>query len=280
MKSINLNEESALLRCLFYGDSGSGKTTLIGSAMNCTQTSPLLVLNFRGQPASLRWYDPQPLVFDIEELGDLDLFYEWIAQGQPRPATVPDREPWPTIFGYLDKLGVDSFKSLAIDGLTHVQRRSFQEITGKDDKWSFGDIAVKYDFDTWNKTLEHMSRISDEFFKLPIHMFMSALVRHSEMPALGTENLHPLIKGQAAYEVPSHALLLGRLVNITSLTYQQVVEAKKYADNEGGQPNNIFNVLVLRGGTNFVAKWQGVLDPPEYLPNPTISKLYKILQGD
>jgi hypothetical protein len=38
-----------------------------------------------------------------------------------------------------------------------------------------------------------------------------------------------------------------------------------------------FNVLLTKGGRNFIAKWQGPLDTPSVVVSPTIGKLIRVI---
>ncbi len=284
MKVESLNE-APLIRALFYGDSGSGKTRLIGSAMECAATSPLLVLNARGQPISLRAYDPRPLVLTIEKMTDFNVVWDWFMAGQPTHDWNPGQPPKTTVDEMCEYLyhlphytspeGVyregspSKFKSIAIDSITQVQRISLDGVVGNAQKKP-GDMPQQTQIQHWGRTLAQLTKLADLFYQLPVNVFINALTRHNEIKALGITMYHPFLWGQSALEVPSYAELVGRLVTVESLSTRKV-QGLMQAEGMTEEP---FNVLLTRGGRNFIAKWQGVTDPPEFVINPTIARIH------
>ena len=283
------------LRAMFYGDSGSGKTHLLGTAMECPETSPMLVLNARGQPISFKFLgDNIPLILSIDKMSDFNSIYAWIIQNQPLPKplqqldvgtdawlTVADSlsEPWSYVYRYLGTRGVDRFKTLAIDSITQVQRIANDVVMNEPSSlYTPEAIPAKRGYGEYQKLLDMLTRFADYHYKLPIHVLMTALCRHNEMPTLGITKYYPFLWGQAALEVPSYAELVGRLVNIESLATQQInaMSSQFMPAFKGEQP---FNVLYVRGGRDYIAKWQGPQNPPDIVINPTVRKLLDIMNG-
>jgi hypothetical protein len=85
----------------------------------------------------------------------------------------------------------------------------------------------------------------------------------------------PLLEGQSSREVPSHAELLGRLVPVSVMTKGKMETVVAVAVKEG-EPDP-YNVLMLKGTRQFIAKWQGVHSAPSAIVAPTMSKLLDIL---
>ena len=80
----------------------------------------------------------------------------------------------------------------------------------------------------------------------------------------------PFLAGQASLEVPSHAEIVGRLVRLEGLAAQRATVLKTKLPKQWQASQNI---LLLRGGRNFFAKWQGMQSPPEFILGPTADKL-------
>lgn len=266
-------DRTPYLRALFYGDSGSGKTTLLGSAMECPETTPLLVLNAGGQPISYRRYDPRPLVLTVEALRDLNPIYKWFELGQPRnrtkDATIQMLEEW------LDQNKYDRFNSLALDSITHVQRVALTELTGGD--IPPGDVPPQSQIQHWGRVLAVVTNIADKFFgKLPVHMMMTALTRRDEIASLGLTMFAPFLWGQSGLEVPSHAELVGRLMAMSTIPTREQKQITDAVTKRGA--DEPFNILYTEGGRDYIAKWQGVADPPPAIIAPTVGKLIAILK--
>jgi hypothetical protein len=276
MKITNL-DRAPYLRLLVYGDSGSGKTTLIGTAMECEDTFPLLVLNARGQPISLRGLDPRPLVLEVESMKDFNLVYAFFESGQD----------WDTLTrgGKLLRLGVilqkylesvdrATFGMLAVDSITHVQRLALTEIVGYEGIGP-GDVPPQSQIQQWGRVLAQMTNLADKYYQLPVHVVLSALTRRDTIDAMGLTLFAPFLWGQSSMEVPAHAEIVGRLICTAAIPRkdQQVVsQAAKTA-----KVDLPFNILYLAGGRDFIAKWQGVPNPPSLMPAPTIGKMIKVL---
>ena len=293
--------ENVYLRTLFYGDSGSGKTRLLGTAMLCEDTCPMLILNARGQPISLRFLKDRPLVMTIRKMEDFNSAFAWITNNQPLPKLLSSYydvddsvwtvegtniantvnelpNPFNYIYEYLIQRGDSRFKTLGIDSITQVQRIANDIVVENVDTYVPNTIPNKRTYPHYQKLLDMLMKFADEHYMLPCHVLMTALCRHSEMPGDDITRYYPFLLGQGAHEVPSYAELVGRLVNVRSLTTQIT---KAVTDNfvptyRGEQP---FNVLYTQGSRNFVAKWQGPEGPPAVVINPTIKKLLDVIKA-
>jgi len=278
-----------LIRLLVYGDSGSGKTTLIGSAMDCEETSPLLVLNAGGQPISLRNYKPRPLVFTIESMMDFNFVYQWIKSGQPDPFTPKkhsDPQTMAVIGQYLKAVSAEQFRSIAIDTMTYIQRIAMREIRGWSPKPGAttvkadllpGDLPPATTLPQWGRVLAQMTNLADLYYKnLPIHVFMTALTRRDTIESLGLTLFAPFLWGQSSLEVPSHAEIVGRIVCTATLPRKQQSGIEAAAGRASAETP--YNIMFTKGGLDYIAKWQGVNDPPPLVSSPSIGKIVSILK--
>lgn len=273
MKQANL-DAAPLLRMLIYGDSGSGKTTFIGSAMKCPSTSPLLVLNARGQPISLRYLDPRPLVLEIEAIKDFNAVYSWLFKDQNMDYLKKlDANLFGMVTKYFKDVGSKRFKSVAVDSITHVQRLAMDQIVGGTMPDNPADVPTQTQIQHWGRTLALMTNFADRYFKLPLHVIMTALTRRDNIPALGYMLFCPFLWGQSNMEIPSHAEIVGRLMatGTVPIKEQRMVESAA----SGAGKTSPFNIMYLRGGRDFVAKWQGIQNPPSMMANPTVSRFVK-----
>jgi hypothetical protein len=286
--------DNVYLRAMFYGDSGSGKTRLLGTAMECEDTRPMLLLNARGQPVSLRFLgDNTPLVLTVETMSDFNITFDWIMRNQPVPKVLRNvewgseefydlatnlPEPFNYIYPYLAEYGAERFKTLGVDSITQIQRIANNAVLDNPDVYVPDHIPDRRGYAEYQKLLDMMMFFADKHYSLPVHVLMTALCRHNEMPTLGITKYYPFLWGQGALEVPSYAELVGRLVNIESLTTQKInALANAFEPEEEGE--RPFNVLYTRGGRSFMAKWQGPASPPPVVVNPTVEKLLDVLKA-
>jgi hypothetical protein len=197
----------------------------------------------------------------------------WLAAAEKLP------QPWPSVYRYLGVKETDKFKSFAVDSITQVQRIANDIVMDEPSSaYTPESIPAKRGYSDYQKLLDMLTRFADHHYKLPIHVFMTALCRHSEMPTLGITKYYPFLWGQAALEVPSYAELVGRLINIESLATQQI-NAMSSQFKPAFKDEQPFNVLYTRGGRDYIAKWQGPMNPPDLIINPTIRKLLDVLNG-
>lgn len=273
MKIVNLDRVYHL-KALFYGDSGAGKSVLCASAMACEETRPALVLEASGQPVSYRMYD-LPLIVSIETMKDLNAPYHWLASGQPWEM-VERNQNHPFFAAIQDYFGGEEgkFKTVILDSASQLQRLSILRVSEMENLLP-GEDPKTLDIRGWGGVLSQMTNVADAFYGLDMHVIMTALASHDPIPQLNIVKNHPLLQGQTARELPSKAELVGFLLPIKSLTVQQ-----RNALKERGFDLEGYNVLFTEPGTDFQAKWQGVVNNPGIVVSPTIQKLVAIGRGD
>lgn len=274
-------DETQYIRALIYGDSGSGKTTLLGSATQCHETSPLLVLNAGGQPVSLRNCVPRPLVLTVTAMADFNPIYEWLAADQPEwfvdGGKYGDSSMGHIIRQYFESITPDGaepvkhrFGMLGIDSITQVQRIALEQLAGSAPLP--GSVPPQTQIKHWGRALAMMTNLADKYFKLPIHTMMTALTRRDTIESLGLTLFCPFLWGQSSLEVPSHAEMVGRLrCTHTISPTEQAALSKRF---NGNVPHNI---VYLRGGRDYIAKWQGVNSPPAVIAGPTVARFIEVM---
>lgn len=266
-------DKAPYLRMLVYGDSGSGKTTFLGTAMQCEETFPLLVLNARGQPISLRYLRHRPLVLEIETIKDFNVVYTWLLGGQRSDFLVNHPQLGDIVLDYLRVIDAKKFKSLAVDSITQVQRLAMEQIVGGTMPANPATVPTQTQIQHWGRTLALMTNFADKFFQLPLHVIMTALTRRENIPAMGLTLFCPFLWGQSNLEIPSHAEIVGRLMCTGTIPVKQQKGISTAASQAGQELP--FNIMYLKGGRDYMAKWQGVLNPPSMMANPSVSKFIK-----
>ena len=262
MKQIVL-EKTGLIKLLVYGEAGTGKTTLVGSFQEDPRSSPLLVLDCGGQPISLRFLDPPPLVVSIESTKDLNPPYNWFAEGQPwddivKGTTGAREDPFcQAVYDYFDG-EPGKFKTIAIDGISDLQQTCVREISEQPTRP--GDRPKLVQLGHWGTVRQQTNNIV-------------ALTDHRYIEAFGRTEYSPLLNTKSAMESPAKAQIVGRMMNVTALSAREKQDVKKVSPNA-------FCVLRMAGDADFAAKWQGVLDPPRALFDPTASAMLDIIERE
>lgn len=253
------NVSAQYLRVLLYGQAGSTKTRTSCTAVFDERLSPVLYLNAAGNPVSIREYDPQPTIINIEDLKDFNDPYTWIRLGQPA------NHSFAKMFGL--KTG---FKTIIIDQLTDVQRLSFKVVLGADSIGP-GDFPAQREWSHYNKVLYQMVNFAKLYYALPIHVIMTALESDRE-ESPGVTRIVPALEGESRNEIPGYAQLVGRLVNeaVMRPALAKVIEKEYSAPSDA--------VLFLKPSGRFVAKNQyGGL--PDVLVDPTMTTIMDGIYG-
>jgi hypothetical protein len=224
------------------------------------RTSPCLLLNAGGNPLSIRDYDPQPTIIEMEELLDFNAPYDWLRKGQPV------NHPFVKQFNL-----TPPYRSVVIDQFTQVQRLMFAKVMGYDDtaRYGPGTIIPKREWDHYNKVLYSMINMAMLYTSLPLHVILIAQ-ESNKTPDEGI--VGTALEGQSAIEVPSYVYVLGRLVHRGRMKTGVVARMEEAAGTE------IVSVCFFASAGGYDAKDQyGMLG--DYMINPTITKMLDLIYG-
>jgi hypothetical protein len=231
-------KDNPFLRIMFYGKPGSTKTRTVGTAAFDERTSPALMLSAGGNPLAIRDYDPQPVILEMETLGDFNDPYEWLSEGQPTKHKLGK---------LLERTDGELFKSVLVDGLTEVQRLSFE---GQKGKVGPGSFPAKVERQHFYNTLNQMVNFARLYFALPIHVFMTSLEKENVDGVGGGIQRAPLLWGQSDTEVGAYAYVVGRLVHRAVLEKGLLMKMEEVTDEE------ITSVALFKPTGKYVAKDQ------------------------
>lgn len=259
IKTVDFNAD-VRLKVLAYGVAGSAKTSFCASAQQDPRTAPALLIDVGGNSLSLRRLpqDQRPTTLMVSELSDLNLIYDYFAAGQK-----PNHP-----FLKATNLPHTVFKTLIFDGVTGLQRLSFEKVSGVQTKGP-GDIPNQIERQHFNIVLAHMTRFASLFFSLPVHVLVTALERELEDTATGRISYGPMLLGQSAGEVAGYAYIVMRMVHRLRLASET---QKQAADKAVGPDQQAVSVGLLAPNPAYVAKDQHGVNK-SFLANPTVTQI-------
>ena len=250
------------LRLFVYGDPGSGKTTFLGTSAFDERCAPVLWLDAGGNPESIRRNKSLPSILQIESIADFSIIYDWLSKGQPEDHKLTNE------LGYHNLLPEEPFKTLVLDGFTEVQRILMNEILGTHKKLP-GAALGQLEIQQWGAVLRSMVHIISLFYKLPLHVAVTALESVHYESMSGKPVFGPMFQGQSRNEVPSFALAFGRMMRLNKIPAKS--RDKQWADT--------YSVLFFDEVGKFKAKEQ-YGNFPASMPNPKMSQLLDVIVDD
>jgi hypothetical protein len=251
MKIVNAESEPKL-KLMLYGVPGSTKTRTAASAALDDRTAPALLLDMGGNPLSIRDYAKKPTIIQIDSLNDITTVYDWLVKGQPADHA-------------LAKAGLEpGYKTVIIDSITDVQRYAFAMLTGSTGARP-GEQQAAVQIQHHNVVLGQMTTISRDFFRLPLHVIITAL-EHEKQDSIGNLYYRPMLTGQAEGAVGAYAYAIGRCMHKGRIDtkFARLLEDAKLTPKT--------SIVFFNPSTRAVAKDQHNFGAA-YIVDPTVTKL-------
>jgi hypothetical protein len=201
----------------------------------------------------------------LQKLSELNVIFDWFDKGQP------DSHPM------VAKGCTPGYKTLIFDGVTAIQRQSFNVVLGQD--LQPGDVPLKPEWPTYAAVLRQMLVIASCFLQQlrnrNIHVLVSCLehtdIRYTSpgIAATAYQYTEPGLQGQAVTELPGEALAVLRLCNRAAAQIE-VIKAPEM--------RNAYTIAQLRENRFVYAKDQhhlgGIsIGDSIYMGDPTVPKL-------
>jgi hypothetical protein len=234
LKVVPVQKRAPFINILVYGDSGVGKTTLAGSADDCPELRPAIVVDFEGGTESLVRTHP-----------DID---------QVRVST------WKEMQAVYDELhrGKHGYSTVILDSLTEIQKFNMYQIMVE-------LIEKRPDLDPdvpsmreWGKNLEQMRKFVRAFRDLPMNSIFTALVKQDKNDRTGVTTLLPSLSGKLAGEVAA-------FLDIVGYYYTKTVE-------ENGEVRE--KRLLLTSKTETIVAKDRTQSLPLVVEDPTMQKIF------
>lgn len=271
MRKVTLSARSHL-RLLIYGKPGKGKTYFAGTAAKDERTAPVLWIDAGGNPISLTHLglkadDTRLTLLAIDKLSDLADVYNWLRGVNGAPAQDPKH-----IYALENNLK-PPYRTIVFDGITHMQRLSFDAIMQSEDL-APGLMPPKPAWQHYRSVLGQMIGIASKFYTLRMHVVVTAL-EHPEPRYLVPGDAstaytyyEPLLAGQSVDEFPGWSLNVGRMALAASYD-EQTIAANNARD--------AYSMLQFKATRYVDAKDQHNFGP--YHADPTITKLLNIMDA-
>jgi len=250
---VQAAQQSQWRKVLITGASRSGKTTLVGSAALDERTCPIVVVDFEGGSTSLYGLPAdQCTVYRVKTWEDFNLVYDYLANEK------------------------HNYRSIAIDSLSETHVNSLLWIV--DAELNAGqkreDPFTVYQAD-YGKSMVQMRRFLRAIVKLDMHCFFTALPKTENEPREGAVR-KPALFGQMAEEVVG-------MFDVSTFLVQERISPKAQQNAGAGSAlpaAKVVRKLLLQNTPGVRA---GVRTPwgvrlPDYLEDPTVTKLFDLLQ--
>jgi len=260
MPKLNI-DLTTKMKLLITGNPGIGKTTLLGTGMDDERTTPVLDLNFAGNPQVFvaRPPDKRPTVWNCKSLTEVSHILSWIRQGQPASRMREEME-LPN--------GVN-FQTLCIDHLAEFQRLQYADIMGSvgaAEDIHGGKIAeFKHWNLMWQRSVALARVLSDPTW--PTHVVMTVHIKTGE-DGIG-RTYEPMLYGQSDFEVPGYVLAHGWLTWVSDMPKEVRAQAG------GAERVLVFKELFRH--VNLKEQYAGRI--PTYVFEPTIPMLVDMIEG-
>lgn len=261
MKKLDVTVDK-WFRGLFYGQPGSTKTRTAATAAMDPRMSPVLHLDIGGNTLSVRDYEVKPDIFEMDSLKEFNVIYDFLSKGQP------DDHPM------VKQMGAQvGYKTVIIDGITDVQRDAFNGVTGNAAK-NPADLVPPRQIQHYGTVLAQMTQFARMFYKLEMHVIVTALEKEDRDEATGGIYYRPMLAGQAAGEVAAYAYTVARMMHAARVTKQDTRAVSETGFEGVGQA---ISVAVFQPSGRIMAKDQSGMKVP-YMVDPTMTKMLDLIE--
>lgn len=255
MKKIDI-AASKYYKGMPYGTAGSGKTHFCGTFELDERTAPVLHIDCGGNPETLNNLGKTGTVMQLEKLADLNYIYDWLFKRQP------DKHPMVSEYG-----ATPGYKTISIDTGSDLQRHNFKTVM-KEESLHIADTRRSPEFGDWRAVLATMTEIAYGFYKLPMHVIITAWEKTETDNATGATRFRPFFTGQSIDTVPAYALNVARMINPARAEGRIAQMLKDKPDAK--------SVMIFQPSKSYDAKDQNGFNIPAMI-NPTATKLLDLL---
>lgn len=191
-----VQESSAFVNVILYGDPGVGKTVLSGSADEVEAMSPTLLIDVEGGTFSLRAFHPDVAIVRVTSWQDMQTIYDELRRGT-------------------------KYKTVILDSLTEIQKFSMQQIMLDVVKADSSRDPEVPSVREWGKSGEQIRRLVRGFRDLEMNVIFTALVNQDRNPKTGKVTYRPSLPGKLAAEVPGY-------VDLVLYMYKKEIEGEQH----------------------------------------------------
>ena len=239
LKVLPVQQRSRYMNILIYGDSGVGKTTLAGSAAECVDLSPALIIDFEGGTESLVRRYPGVDQVRVTTWDEMQKVYDELLRGN------------------------SGYSTVILDSLTEIQKFNMYNIMEdlikeKPDR----EIDVP-SMREWGKNLEQIRRFVRAFRDLPMNTIFTALKKDDKNERTGMVTTKPSLSGKMADEVAAF---------LDIVVYYYIKNVKDNGEN-------LEKRLLLTTKTETIIAKDRTGQLPQVIEDPTMQKLFDMING-
>ena len=190
------------IKCILFGLGGSGKSTLAYSANIVPELSPVIGINYGGNPDKIMRGDKPPFVIDCDAVEDIDSIYQYLVTGQKD-------EKFRAKFGLPKDL---IFKTLIFDTVSDWQRMRIEQLVGPDKEDIISQAkapeATKHGAGIQSSTLRMARKLMVD---LPLNIILTFQQQTVVDFTTGNTFTRPFLYGNSRDYVTGWAKLVGRM---------------------------------------------------------------------